>query len=194
MLELAMIVTAAGLSSRFPPNKLLEIVENKSCIEHTVSTFTDFNLDVYVVLGYQDDQIRKVLEDRYGDQLIFAHNSQYETGLASSVITGVKAAGATYDYWGFCPGDKPFIQHQTVDLLIQKLYDEKPLILAPQFNKLPGHPTFFSRELAPKFINITGDSGGRQIIKAFPKETLTVNVKDEGVTLDMDRYLESKHV
>ena len=185
-----MIITAAGRSTRFPPNKLLEVLEDRTAVEHTINTFIDFDLDVYVILGYQSEQIQEVLDQRFDDKIIYEFNTNFHSGLASSVVTGVKAAGRTYDYWCFCPGDKPFIQRKTVDRLIQTLNEKKPLILAPRYQNKPGHPTFFSTELAPFFMAATGDVGGRQIIETFRSDTLFVDVSDEGVSMDMDYYLE----
>lgn len=194
MLNLAVIITAAGRSTRFPPNKLLVELEEQTAIEHTVNTFMPFDLDIYVILGYQSDLVQEVLDNKFGDRLIFEYNTHFHTGLSSSVITGVKAAGRTYDYWCFCPGDKPFIQQKTVSVLIDKIESEKPLILAPQFQNKPGHPTFFSTELSPQFLATTGDVGGRQIMDAFPHETLFMDVGDEGVSMDMDYFLEYENV
>ncbi|MCF6237856.1 MAG: NTP transferase domain-containing protein, partial [Candidatus Marinimicrobia bacterium] len=61
MLNLAMIITAAGRSTRFPPNKLLVKLEDKTVIEHTVNTFVNLNLDTSIILGYQSDQVQEVL-------------------------------------------------------------------------------------------------------------------------------------
>ena len=194
MLNLAMIITAAGRSTRFPPNKLLQQLEDRTAIEHTVNTFIGFDLDTYIILGYQSDQIIDVLEKRFDDKLIFEYNTQFHTGLSSSVITGVKAAGRSYDYWCFCPGDKPFIQQKTIAHLLIKLEQEMPLILAPRYQNKLGHPTFFSTELSPQFHATTGDIGGRQIIDSFRSDTLFVDVSDEGVSLDMDYYLEHLNV
>jgi molybdenum cofactor cytidylyltransferase len=193
MLNLAMIIPAAGRSTRFPPNKLLETLEDRTAIEHTVNTFIDFEMDVYVILGYQSELVQDVLDRRFDDKLIYEFNTDFHSGLASSVITGVKAAGRTYDYWCFCPGDKPFIQQKTVDLLIQTLEAKMPLILAPRYQNKPGHPTFFSTELFPFFMAATGDIGGRQIIETFRSETVFVDVHDEGVSVDMDSFLEAEH-
>lgn len=190
MLNLAMIITAAGRSTRFPPNKLLEVLEDRTAIEHTVNTFIDLDLDLYVILGYQSDQVQEVLLNRFDDRLIFEFNTAFHSGLSSSVITGVNAAGRFYDYWCFCPGDKPFIQSKTVQLLMDKLNKEKPLILVPRYQGKPGHPTFFSSELYPDFVAATGDAGGRQIIEAYESEVMFIDVIDEGVGLDMDYYLE----
>jgi len=190
MLNLAMIITAAGRSTRFPPNKLLEVLEDRTAIEHTVNTFIDMELDLYVILGYQSDQVQEVLLNRFGDHLVFEFNTNFHSGLSSSVITGVNAAGRSYDYWCFCPGDKPFIQSKTVKLLTDKLNKAKPLILVPRYHNKPGHPTFFSSELYPDFLAVTGDLGGRQIIEKYKSDVLFVDVIDEGVGLDMDYYLE----
>lgn len=190
MHNLAMIITAAGRSTRFPPNKLLEILEDRTAIEHTVNTFASLELDLYVILGYQSEKIQTVLEERFNDDLVFEFNTEFHSGMASSVITGVKAAGRNYDYWCFCPGDKPFIQQKTVASLIDVLNQRKPLILAPRHEGKPGHPTFFSTELSPFFLAAKGDVGGRQVMETFRSETLFVDVPDEGITIDMDYYLE----
>lgn len=194
MVNLALIVTAAGRSTRFPPNKLLEKLEDQTVIESTVSTFSDFDLDTYIILGYQSSIIQQVLEKRFGTSLTYVYNANFQNGLSSSVIAGIEAAGNTYDYWCFCPGDKPFIQPETIGFLMDKLEQEKPLILAPHFQNKPGHPTFFSTELFSKFIEINGDTGGRQIIDAFHEKTMFVDVSDKGVVLDMDYYLEFEDV
>ena len=172
----------------------MEKLEDRTAIEHTVNTFINVDLDTYVILGYQSDQIQEVLEKRFDSQLIFEYNTQFHTGLASSVVTGVKAAGRSYDYWCFRPADKPFIQQDTGAMLIEKLEQHKPLILVPRYENKPGHPTFFSTELAPQFLEATGDIGGRQIMETFRHETLFVDVSDEGVSLDMDYYLEYVNV
>jgi len=190
MLNLAVIITAAGRSTRFPPNKLLEVLEDRTAIEHTVNTFINFELDLYIVLGYQSELVEKVLQHRFDDKIIYEYNTEFHSGLSSSVITGVRAAGKSYDYWCFCPGDKPFIQQKTIKYLLEILERDKPLILAPRHQNIPGHPAIFSSELYPQFLETTGDSGGRQIMDAFPDEVLFVEVADEGVRLDMDYYLE----
>jgi len=188
-----MIITAAGRSTRFPPNKLLKKIAGMTCIEHTVNTFINLELDIYVVLGHESDQIQKVLAARYDDNISFVYNSQYATGLASSVLAGIQAAGNAYDYWGFCPGDKPFIQPETVEKLMLKLEQTKAFILAPHHKKQLGHPIFFARQLAASFLKISGDSGGRQLLETYQDETRILNVSDSGVGMDMDQYLGIRH-
>lgn len=190
MLKLAMIITAAGRSTRFPPNKLLVTLEDRTVIEHTVNTFIDFDMDIIVVLGHQSTKIQDALKNRFGSALAFAYNPDFHCGMASSVITGVKAAGTDYDYWCFCPGDKPFIRQKTIASLLDSLNERKPLIMAARYEGKPGHPTFFSTELLPFFLAARGDVGGRQVMATFPAETRYVDVPDEGTTLDMDDYLE----
>ncbi|MCF7823322.1 MAG: nucleotidyltransferase family protein [Candidatus Marinimicrobia bacterium] len=194
MLEVAIIITAAGLSTRFPPNKLLQDVSGKTCIEHTLDTFADFHLDTYVVLGHEGDLVQKKILEGNGRDVSFVYNSDYRSGLSSSVIAGIRQAGNAYDYWCFCPGDKPFIKTETVLKLLNRLEKKTPLILAPYYSKQIGHPIFFSRELGPSFLTINGDVGGRQLIENYQNRTMKLNVSDHGVVLDMDRYLDSEHV
>ena len=81
MFNLATIITAAGRSTRFPPNKLLKILEDRTAIEHTVNTFTGFNLDIYVILGYQSELVHEVLDQRFSDRLFLSTTPIFIPGL-----------------------------------------------------------------------------------------------------------------
>ena len=186
----AVVIPAAGLSTRFPPNKLLEKLEDRTAIEHTVNTFINFDVDIYVILGYDYETVEAALTRRFGDRLIYEYNTHFHEGMASSLVTGLKAAGLHYDYWCVCPGDKPFIQQQTLAFLLEQLVEEAPLIMVPRHNRKMVHPVFFATDLGPQLETLRGDQGGKSIIEANLEDVLFLELDDEGVTLDMDQFLE----
>ncbi|MEM2320242.1 MAG: NTP transferase domain-containing protein, partial [Candidatus Bathyarchaeia archaeon] len=60
---ISLIVLAAGLSTRFGRNKLLERIGNYTIIERVVKSATSSNCDeVIVVLGHEAQRIKEVLK------------------------------------------------------------------------------------------------------------------------------------
>ena len=194
MLKISMIIPAAGLSCRHPPNKLLIEMKGMTVIENTISKFVDFPLDIIVVIGYQKNRISAKLRNRFGERIHVVNNPEYATGMASSLKTGINIIGFDCDYYGFCNGDKPFIAKETVSILLEMLNLKKPAILAPSYGNQTGHPAFFAASLRSELLTLEGDIGGREVMNNHKKETMIHPVDDEGVILDMDRYLELNNV
>jgi len=184
-----MIITAAGTSSRQNQNKLLMRSCNETIIEKTIYAFTNINVDIFVVVGHQKEELIPVIEHRFGTDINIVVNEDYKTGIASSIVAGINAGQIDYDYYGFCNGDKPFIKKKTVRSLLDYLLQKRPDILVPVFQEKVGHPTFFSHNFMNDLVNLKGDIGGNQVIKKHQDEVTYIPVDDEGIILDMDKHL-----
>lgn len=191
-MKICVIITAAGMSTRQKENKLLIRSCNETIIEKTINTFLNNDLDIFVIVGYQMELILPILTDRFRNNIQIVENKNYKSGIASSLKAGIAAAGESYDYFGFCNGDKPFIEVKTVKILLKYLIENKPLILAPIYQEQSGHPTFFSNEFIKYFGLISGDTGGREVIKKHPEAVTYLPINDEGIIMDMDMYLKAK--
>ena len=188
-MKICLIITAAGTSRRQKDNKLLLRSCNETIIEKTIYTFTSLGLDIFVVVGHQKEELVPLLKHRFGTDIEIIHNMNYLSGIASSISVGVESAGNKYNYYGFCNGDKPFIKKETVHSLIEYIRLNKPEILVPMFQEQVGHPTFFSHQFFKNFTKLKGDIGGTQIIEKYPDKVTYIPVNDDGITLDMDKYL-----
>lgn len=191
-MKIGMIITAAGMSTRQKENKLLIRSCNETIIEKTINNFLNNDLDIFVIVGYQMELILPILTDRFRNNIQIVENKNYKSGIASSLKAGIRAAGESYDYFGFCNGDKPFIKVKTIESLLKYLKDNQPKILVPIYQEQSGHPTFFSNEFIKYFGLISGDTGGREVIKKHPEAVTYLPVNDEGIIMDMDMYLKAK--
>ena len=187
-----MIITAAGISSRQKENKLLIRSCNETMIEKTINTFLNKVLSIFVVVGHQKELMIPIITNRFRNDIIIVDNNNYKSGIASSLKVGILKAGENYDYYGFCNGDKPFINAKTINRLINYLEGEKPKILIPLYQKKGGHPTFFSKDFIREFSLISGDTGGREVVKKYQSDVVYLPIEDEGVVLDMDKYLNNE--
>lgn len=177
------------MSKRQKRNKLLIRQCHETVIEKTVSTFTNTDLNIYVALGHQSGEIQPVLAHRFGNEIQIVDNRNYQSGIASSIKAGLAAAGDDYDYYGFCNGDKPFINKKSIIQILKYLDENKPEILIPLYQEKSGHPTFFSKIYLSHFGKLRGDVGGKVIIDKFPDSVTYLPVDDEGIILDMDAHL-----
>ncbi len=191
-MNICMIVTAAGMSTRHGKNKLLNRSCNATTIEKTINNLLNNSLDIFVIVGYQKELIVPILTERFRNDIQIVENEDFKSGIASSLKAGITAAGDGYDYYGFCNGDKPFIKIKTIKIILKYLLENKPSILVPIFQEQSGHPTFFSKEFVNDFNLIYGDIGGRKVIKKYPDAVTYLPVNDEGVVLDMDKYLHNE--
>ena len=186
--DICMIITAAGLSLR-NPGKLLMDIEGVSVISRVVSLFVNLPIDVILVTGNDEDRIIDHIDSNNLKKIQIVPNTHFHTGLSSSIKCGVAESKSEYKYFGFCNGDKPFIQADIVTKLVKTLKDDRPDILVPVYENTPGHPVFFKHKYKIDLINLKGDSGARQLIKKYQDSVSFKKVNDEGIIIDMDSYL-----
>ena len=186
------IVLAAGLSTRFPGNKLLYKWWGKPVIKHTVENILNSIVDrVVVVTGYMVDEIEKVLKD-VDDRVELVYNPNYVEGMSSSVKTGVKHVVKKYDdveALVFTPGDCAWIPSIVYDLMITKFREDKPLILVASYQGVKGHPIMFNSELIPDLVNVSEETRGlKHVVKKYYWGLRIYETNQPGVLLDLDTY------
>ena len=193
-MKIAMVISAAGMSTRHPPNKLLLKLSDRPVIVKTISTFVDLGIDIFVVTGHQMSLVKNSISSSSLKNISIIQNPNYKLGMSPSIKTAVRQIRDQYDYLGFSNGDLPFISTETVSYLLKELNTFKPLLLVPSYNKRIGHPVFFGAELFDELESISGDIGGRDILKNHKNDMMILKVEDEGVIMDMDYYLEKINV
>ena len=115
------IVLAAGLSERMGKNKLLLPFMGEAIIAITVKNALSFSDRVIVVVGNEQERIRKAL---LGANVDFVFNKNYKEGQRTSALEGVKAVED--DDFSILPGDLPLLKKEdainSIGLLV-KLYE-----------------------------------------------------------------------
>ncbi len=136
------IVLAGGKSSRVATNKMMLDFSFKPMIIQTIESIKPFVDKLVVVTGRYHDELAILLHD-YN----VVYNDDYEKGMFSSVLKGVKEAEG--DFF-ILPGDCPFVKKET----FEKLLNSKSFtIRIPSFNGKNGHPSLFSASMKDKLLN-----------------------------------------
>ncbi len=190
---IAGIVLAAGLSRRFPGNKLLYVWEGKPVIRWTVENILNSRVDkVVVVLGHDSDKIRGVLEDLPVEHV---YNPDYNRGMSTSVKRGVSYALEKYngdlEAIVIAPGDTAWAPPEAYDALIdawRRLRGRK-LIFVAAYKGRRGHPILFDAKLIPEILSISEETRGlKKVTSKYRMDTLIVELPYPGIILDLDTY------
>ena len=169
------IVLAGGLSKRAHDNKMHFLLENKPLLMHTIESIKPFVNKVILVTGHYDQDIRSFVKE--DEKISIVYNSNYEKGMFSSVLTGVKEVD---DDLFILPGDIPFISKETYEALLN---GTKPL-RCPTYKGKEGHPLFIKKEIRKELLKEPIDSNLKAFRDRYDLERIPVN--DKYILKDID--------
>jgi len=169
------LVLAGGCSTRAKVNKLLLEVDRKPLICHTIDTISPFVDKVVVVTGKYHDELIKVITN---SEIVF--NSEYEKGMFSSVLTGIKACIGNDVL--LIPGDITNVSGSTIKTLLS---GTKP-IRTPSFEGKKGHPVFISSSYVELLANESIDSKLCDFISKHNDAVEIMEVNDSFINFDID--------
>ncbi len=178
------IVLAAGKADRMGVSKQLLTLEGEPIIRRVVKQVKASNFDlITVVLGAYADRIRPLLSD-LGVKIVF--NPDYSLGQSTSLKAGLEGYTDSIEGAAFVLGDQPLIKVETYNYLIKVFKAAGSGILLPTYLGQRGNPVFFHYKFFPELLEVEGDYGGRDVIKAHNDQVKIVEVCDPGITIDLD--------
>ena len=174
------ILLAAGQSKRMNgENKLSKEIQGIPLIKHSVKNILASSIDeLIVILGYQKDIIEKLIDKN--EKIKFIFNKDFESGMASSIKTGLDNLSEKSEAFFICLGDMPMVSHDIYNQLI-KSKDNKEIIV-PSYKGQQGNPVLFNKSMKEKIMNITGDSGAKKILELNKDKILNLEVNDQSIT------------
>lgn len=182
--SIAIVILAAGKSSRLGQPKQLLPFKGKTLLSHCVETASKVVENVIVVTGAERKRIESEIKDS-GVEIVY--NQEWEEGMASSIRSGLVYLNAKNpDIHGiiFMVCDQPFVTAE----LLQKLITEKELstkaIVASAYSEVAGTPVIFDKSIFPELMELTGDVGARKIIIKNKERMSTVDFPLGNVDMD----------
>ena len=172
------IILAGGQSTRMNSNKLLLEFNGHQLLWYTINGMRPFVNRIIVVTGKYDKEIRDALKD---EDIIFAFNKDYEKGMFSSVLAGVKE---TKEDFLLIPGDCPFVQAATY----KKILEGKEDIRIVRYKDTDGHPIYISKKYKDELLSKELDFN----LKLFrdSKKYEIINVVDENIVLNINNVFD----
>ena len=178
------IVLAAGQSRRMGVQKLLLPFSSKTVIAHIVDQLVASSIDeVYVVVGCQGKQVSRELSGR---PVSIVNNSNYKSGMLSSVRCGLHAISQQCRAVLAALGDQPSVTTKLIDQMLQNFASTEKQILVPLYDGKRGHPIIFSAVYRDEILTQYDNVGLRGLLYAHKEDIYELPVKTSGVLSDMD--------
>jgi molybdenum cofactor cytidylyltransferase len=183
------VILSAGESSRMGRPKALLPIDGVRFIEKIVTSLQSTRIEkTIVVLGHNAEEMWQKIGDLPVAILV---NHDYEQGQLSSLQVAIRhlessSEGRPVDGILVHLVDHPYISPTLVDLMIDRFYETKKLIVVPRFQGRRGHPVIFSRALFSELLAAGTDQGAKPVVHAHRDDTLEIDTEDEGVLIDID--------
>ena len=178
------ILLAAGQSKRMNgENKLTKEIQGTPLIKHSVKNILASSIDeLIVVLGHQKETIEKLINKN--EKIKFVFNKDFESGIASSIKTGLNNLSEKTEAFFICLGDMPMVNPNIYNQLIKSI--NKREIIVPTYKGQQGNPVLFAKSMKEKIINISGDVGAKKILELNKDKILNLEINDQCVTKDFN--------
>lgn len=183
--QVVCVVLAGGASRRFGGSKLLYPWQGRTILEASLQAALRSGLgEVLVVTGAYGSELARLLE-RYPVRVI--PNPAWEEGMSTSLKAGLR--GLQHDpprgVMIFL-GDQPLLPpHVPVDLANRLLATGAPVV-APVVQGQRRSPVLFDWTLVPELLELTGDEGGRQVVRRYAGQMELVEYTEEAWFRDID--------
>jgi|ERR1019366_2273820 molybdenum cofactor cytidylyltransferase len=188
MAEIAVIILAAGKSSRFSQGgaKLVADFNSKPLVRWAVDAAVASRANpIIVVTGYAWEQIEVAIGDA---RVVFVHNEDYATGLASSLRAGLAALPREVAGAVICLADMPKVTSSLIDRLIARFARARgeAHAIVPVHEGRWGNPTLIARGLFERIATLEGDEGAKRILREPTTKVIKLPVGDAGILVDID--------
>lgn len=179
------VVLAAGKSERMGRPKMLLPFGRRTLIETVLAGVRKSRVDdAVVVLGAHREAVESIVA-RAGFRAVF--NENFEAGMLSSVLRGLREIPAAALAFLIVLGDQPFPPSTVIDRLIAARERTGKGIVLPVHGGRRGHPVLIDMRYRDEVTSLDPSVGLRQLLRGHPDDVLEVPVRTPAVLADIDR-------
>lgn len=177
------LVLAAGKSERMGEPKMSLDICGETLLQKTVKNTISSKVENITVVLNKDYKF--LGEDLNHLPVNIIWNDSSNRGMSHSIVLGIKNSLDDTENIMILLADQPGITAELIDQLILQHKEEDFLITQPRYLDGPGHPVIFNKILFDELLEVTGDRGGREIIKKFKSQRQFMDV-DFNQPMDLD--------
>ena len=176
------LVLAAGSADRFGAPKQLAEFRGQSLLLRVLELSGQITgTETVLVVGAQ--WLRVVEECRTLNPFI-VRNEHFESGMASSIATGIRAIQPVADAVLILLADQPMITAGHLKKLQKEWLASPESIVATEFADVAGPPVIFPAEYFDALLSLRGDRGARSIIKDNAEKVIKIPFADAAIDID----------
>jgi molybdenum cofactor cytidylyltransferase len=180
------IILAAGEGKRMGKVKLNLPLGDKLLIEWVLQAVKLAPLDKYFLVVRPEDKEMIKTGEKWGAEIVL--NAEYRSGMSSSIKKALDQISPE-ELVGFFVilGDQPFINPSLLYKMLRAFTLDKKEMVVPFYKDRQGNPVFFDGYWKDELMKLSGDVGGKVLIKAHPERIKRFKISDESILLDIDR-------
>jgi len=165
----AIIILAAGASTRMGRPKQLLAWGSGNLLQHTISQSKNTDADdVLVVIGANASAIREVIPN----DVITINNPDYKSGMGSSIAAGVNYVQNSKDRYTsvlILLADQPFIDTNQINKMYTAMARTGMSIVATSYDGVAGVPALFSSDFFSALVSLSEEFGAKALLAKFSK-------------------------
>lgn len=180
------IILAAGEGKRMGKVKLTLPLGDKQLIEWVLQAVKLAPLDKYFLVVRPEDKEMIKIGESWGAEIVL--NPEYRSGMSSSIRKALyQISSELVEGIFILLGDQPLINPSIIFKMLKAFTPGKREIVVPFYKDKQGNPVLFDNYWRDELLELSGDVGGRVLIKAHPERIKRVKIPDESIFLDIDR-------
>lgn len=190
------IILAAGEGKRMGKVKLTLPLGDKQLIEWVLQAVKLAPLDKYFLVVRPEDKEMIKIGESWGAEIVL--NPEYRSGMSSSIRKALdQISSEVVEGIFILLGDQPLINPSIIYKMLKAFIPGKREIVVPFYKDKQGNPVLFDNYWKEELMKLSGDVGGRVLIKAHPERIKRIKIPDESIFIDIDReedYLKIKSI
>ncbi|WP_276166811.1 nucleotidyltransferase family protein [Zobellia alginiliquefaciens] len=172
--RIAIIILAAGASSRMGEPKQLLPWKNSTLLGHVVQTAQSSKaIEVVAILGANAGRIKTTVKE----DVVFVENAHWSSGLGTSIVTGVEwLLNSDIEWEGILVmlADQPLIDVMYLNSLMDISENNTEKIVASAYKNAVGVPAIFPRTYVSSLLKLNEDFGAKHLLQQEQDNVITV--------------------
>jgi molybdenum cofactor cytidylyltransferase len=181
----AIIILAAGNSSRFGSIKQLLRFNNKTLLQHVIDEASETGAEpIVVVTGANAEEVSKAIKNENVEIVL---NENWKQGMASGIVAGLKKAitlNNDIENVIITVCDQPFISSTLFQQLYQTQNGSVKHIVASAYANTIGTPALFTQSYFDALLSLLGEEGAKKILLANKDDVATIDFPQGNIDID----------
>lgn len=186
-MDTAIIILAAGNSSRLGRPKQLLLFNGKTLLANVIEEALEMNSGpIVVVLGAYAKQIEEL---HHRTKVTFTVNENWQSGMSSSIAAGLNIALAEspeLDSAIFTVSDQAHLNKEIFAALIGKYRTDHKNIVTSSYSQTSGTPVLFNKKYFNSLLNLTGSTGAKDLIKKNSDDSASISFDLGHIDIDTE--------
>ena len=181
----AVLIVAAGLSTRMGDFKPLMKLGDRTVIAHTLDTFgTISTTHTVIITGHRAGEIERHFSGR---GIVFIKNVHYDTtDMLCSVKLGLDYLNGKCDRVFIMPADIPLATPFCVEEMTATMQAGGLAILKPTYKGKGGHPILIDADCFEHILGYAGEAGLKGAMSSAKQDVCTLPLPEPGMLMDAD--------